>query len=355
MNSLNTLIRYIVVAVTITLVTVDACQAKTLLKSICRVKGQEENTLQGLGLVVGLNGTGDGGDFLPTIRSLATAMQLMGNPIGKGGPLELKNAKNIALVTVTATVPAAGARQGDRIDCIVSSFGAAKSLEGGRLFMTPLQGPQVNNPRVFAMAEGPIQLDGPALSRSGRIHRGCRLEEDFYNPFVKDNKITLVLDKHHADFQVAQDIAELINSQISIQNGYQTVARAVNQVNIEVLIPQQYRDEPVSFVSQVLSMQILEPQNQATVVINERTGSVVISGEVEIGAVVVTHKNLVIEAGANPASDRFVSLDTGGTKATSLKSLVEALNAVKLPTADIIEIIKGLEKNGKLHGKLVVQ
>ncbi|MEX0586966.1 MAG: flagellar basal body P-ring protein FlgI, partial [Pirellulales bacterium] len=143
--------------------------------------------------------------------------------------------------------------------------------------------------------------------------------------------------------------------QISIQNGYQTVARAVNQVNIEVLIPQQYRDEPVSFVSQVLSMQILEPQNQATVVINERTGSVVISGEVEIGAVVVTHKNLVIEAGATPSSERFVSLDTGGAKGASLKSLVESLNAVKLPTADIIEIIKGLEKNGKLHGKLVVQ
>lgn len=333
----------------------DVCHAKTLLKSICRVKGQEENTLQGLGLVVGLNGTGDGGDFLPTIRSLATAMQLMGNPVGKLGPLELKNARNIALVTVIATVPAAGARQGDRIDCIVSSFGAAKNLEGGRLFMTPLQGPQVNNPRVFAMAEGPIQLDDATLTRSGRIHRGCRLEEDFYNPFVKDNKITLVLDRHHADFQVAQDIAELINSQISIQNGYQTVARAVNQVNIEVLIPQQYRDEPVSFVSQVLSMQILEPQNQASVVINERTGSVVISGEVEIGAVVVTHKNLVIEAGATPSSERFVSLDTGNTKGTSLKSLVEALNAVKLPTQDIIEIIKGLEKNGKLHGKLIIQ
>src|SRR5688572_22615387 len=101
-------------------------EACTLLSSICRIKGQEENSLQGLGLVVGLNGTGDGGDFLPTIRSLATAMQLMGNPIGKGGPLELKNAKNIALVMVSVKVPAAGARQGDRIDCTVSSIGASK-------------------------------------------------------------------------------------------------------------------------------------------------------------------------------------------------------------------------------------
>ncbi len=131
------------------------------LSSICRIKGQEENTLQGLGLVVGLNGTGDGGDFLPTIRSLATAMQLMGNPIGKGGPLELKNAKNIALVMVTAKVPAAGARQGDRVDCTVSSIGAAKSLEGGQLFLTPLQGPQVDRPRVYAFAEGPHSARQP--------------------------------------------------------------------------------------------------------------------------------------------------------------------------------------------------
>jgi flagellar P-ring protein precursor FlgI len=329
--------------------------ARTLLSSICRIKGQEENTLQGLGLVVGLNGTGDGGDFLPTIRSLATAMQLMGNPIGKGGPVELKNAKNIALVMVTAKVPAAGARQGDRIDCIVSSIGAAKSLEGGQLFLTPLQGPQVDKPRVYAIAEGTIQLDTAQLTRTGRIHQGCRLEEDFYNPFVKDNKITLVLEKNHARFQVAQEVAELINSRLSIQNGYEAVATAVNQVNIEVVIPPQYRNEPVAFVSQVLSLPVIQPPTEALVVVNERTGSVVINGEVEIGAVVVTHKNMVIEAGTNPQSGRFVGLESNPAPTTSLKSLLEALNAVNVPRADIIDIIKGLEKSGKLQGKLVIE
>ena len=213
----------------------------------------------------------------------------------------------------------------------------------------------MNNPRVFAFAQGPIQLDDPQLSRSGRIHQGCRLEEDFFNPFVKDDKVTLVLDKSHADFQVAQDVAELINSQLRIQNGYEVLARAINQVNIEVAIPSQYRDDPVLFLSQVLSLPILEPQTEATVTINERTGSVVISGEVEIGAVVITHKNLVIEAGGNPPADKFVGRETGAARSTSLKSLVEALNAVKLPTEDVIDIIKGLEKNGKLHGKLVIQ
>src|SRR5262249_34509263 len=130
--------------------------ARTRLKDICRIKGQEENTLQGLGIVMGLRGTGDGGAFLPTIRSLAMAMQLMGNPIGAGGQMELKDAKNVALVMVTATIPAAGARQGDQLDCMVSSIGAAKSLQGGRLFMTALQGPQVESTRVYAFCHGAI-------------------------------------------------------------------------------------------------------------------------------------------------------------------------------------------------------
>ena len=106
---------------------------RTLLKNICRVKGQEENTIQGMGLVIGLAGTGDGANFLPTVRGLATMLERMNNPIGEKGPLELKDAKNVALVMVTATVPAAGARQGDMIECTVSSIGSSKSLEKGVL------------------------------------------------------------------------------------------------------------------------------------------------------------------------------------------------------------------------------
>jgi flagellar P-ring protein precursor FlgI len=327
-------------------------EASTRLKDICRVKGQESNTLHGLGIVVGLPGTGDGGTFLPTIRSLATAMSLMGNQVGKG---ELKDAKNIALVTVSVTIPAGGARQGDQLDCSVSSIGAAKSLAGGELFMTPLQGPQVESSRVFGFASGPIHLDDPKAGTRGRIHRGCRLEEDFINVFSKDNKITLVLDEYHADFEVAQDIAELINGQLSIQTGNETLARALNQVNIEVQIPAQYQDEPVLFISQVLALTINEPQTEARVVINEKTGSVVIGADVDIGSVIVTHKNIVIETGDNLPAERFIALDPDAAQTTKLKALVEALNAVKVPNEDIIDIIKGLERNGKLHGRLIVE
>lgn len=328
-------------------------EARTLLKNICRVKGQEENTLQGLGLVVGLKGTGDGGNFAPTIRSLATALQLMGKPIG--ALTELKDTKNVALVMVSATVPAAGGRQGDKLDCVVNSIGSAKSLSGGTLFMTPLQGPIVGSQRVYAFAQGPLHLEDPKMTVTAKIHQGCRLEEDFFNVFAKDGKITLVLDKNHADFQIAQDTAELINSQLNFQNSDGYLAKALNQVNVEVTIPQQYRDDPVLFVSQVLSLPTLEPQTEARVVINERAGSVVIGGDVEIGAVVVTHKNVVIETSDVVFGNRFVPLDSSNTESPKLKALVEALNAVKVPTEDIIEIIKGLERNGKLHGTLIIE
>jgi flagellar P-ring protein precursor FlgI len=330
-------------------------EGQTLLKSICRVKGQEENTLQGMGFVVGLAGTGDGGRFLPTIRSLAKAMALMGEKLGGNGLSELKDAKNVALVTVTATVPAAGARQGDQLDCVVSSIGSAKSLLGGRLFLTPLMGPDRRNPRIYAFAEGPITLDDSALGTTGRIHGGCRLEEEFFNVFTQDGRITLVLDKNHAEFQVAQDIADLINDQFRLQSGDLPLAKALDQANVTVDILSQYRDDPVDFVSQVLALPMYKVQTGARVVINERTGSIVIDGDVEIGAVVVSHKNISLETGGAAAGASFVPIDAAQTESPKLKALVAALNAVHVPPADMIEIIKRLHRSGKLHARLIVE
>ncbi len=261
----------------------------------------------------------------------------------------------MALVTVTATIPASGARQGDKIDCVVNSIGSAKSLAGGRLFLTPLIGPDRTNPRIYAFAEGNITLSDPLITNNGRIHEGCRLEEEFFNAFIKEGKISLVLDKYHADFQVAQDVAELINSQLSFQNNGSPLAKAVNQVNIEVSIPLQYRDDPVLFISQVLSLPILEPQTVARVVINERAGSIVISGDVEIGAAVVSHKNIVVETGNARTTQPFVPVNPAEPNAPKLKALVETLNALHVATPDIIDIIKGLDRNGRLHAQLVVE
>ncbi len=333
----------------------DAGATGTTLRSVCRLKGQEENTLQGLGIVVGLDGKGDGGRYQPTVRSLAKLMSVMGEQLGPTGLAELKDAKNVALVVVTATVPAAGARQGDRIDCVVASVGSAKSLAGGRLFLTPLIGPDRNDPRVYAFAEGPITVDGDTMLTTGRVFGGARLEADFFNAFTQDNKITLVLDENHAGFGTAQEVVETINSQLGFGTGSAPLARALNQQNIEVHIPQQYHDDPVLFVSLVLRLPLLQPETEARVVINERAGSIVIGGDVQIGPVVVSHKNIVIEAGGAPASGGFVALDPAQTSVPRLKALVEALNAMHVPNDDVIEIIKGLHRNGKLYGRLIIE
>lgn len=334
----------------------EAAPTTTMLQSVCRLKGQEENTLQGLGIVVGLNGKGDGGNYQPTVRSLAKLMSVMGEQLGPGGLAELKDSKNVALVVVTATIPAAGARHGDRIDCSVASIGSAKSLAGGRLFLTPLVGPDRNDPRVYAFAEGPISVDSGNMLTTGRVFGGARLEADFFNAFTKDGKMTLVLDENHAGFGTAQEIVETINSQLGFGTGDMPLARALNQQNVEVTIPAQYQQDPVLFASLVLRLPLLQPETEPRVVINERTGSIVIGGDVQIGAVVVSHKNIVIEAdAAPPAGSGFVALDPAETAVPRLKALVEALNAMHVPNADVIEIIKGLHRNGKLYGKLIIE
>jgi len=337
-------------------------EARTVLKNICRVKGQEENTLHGLGLVVGLAGTGDSGDYLPTMRALARSMELMGNPVNQTAGLrgrellELKDTKNVALVWVTATVPAAGGRRGDQIDCNVSAI-SAKSLAGGRLVFSALQGPNVNDARIYALCQGRVHLDDINVPTEGRVHRGARLEEDIFNVYQKDGKITLVLDQNYADFQVAADVAEMINDQWkyqssdSFRDGY--LAHAIDAANVEVTIPAAYQDDVVLFVAQVLSMQILEPQTEARVVINERSGSIVVGEDVEIGSVVVTHKNIVVETGQ--PTRQFVALESGEDQSPKLKSLVEALDALKVPPQDKIDIIKGLERAGKLHARLIIE
>ncbi len=334
--------------------------AQTPLRNICRVKGQEENTLQGLGIVVGLKGTGDG-DFTPAIRNLAKALTVMKEPLGDQGFAELRNAKNVAIVVVTATIPRQGARQGDQLDCVISSIGSAKTLAGGRLFLAPMVGPNKNESRIYGFAQGLVTLDDPAIPTTGRIHGGCRLEEDFFNPYFRETEngpiVTFVLHGNHASFEVAQSVVDAISQHpVFGRGGGGASVRAVNQGNIEVMIPALYRTDPVKFIAQILDAPILNVRPGARVVIHERAGSIVISGDAEIAPVVVTHKNgITVQAGAAAAPESFVAIDPNETSTAKLKSLVAALNAVRVPPADIIDIIKGLHRNGSLHAELIIE
>ena len=341
-------------AVQLLLPNVGTAHARSVLRNICRVKGQEENVLRGLGLVVGLNGTGEANDP-QTMRNLARALEIMGSPIPQFGMPgsatfdELRKIKNVSLVWVTAHVPATGARRGDKLDCEVSAING-KSLDGGRLVSAALQGPNVDDRRVYALAEGQIFIESEERPLVGRVHGGCQMEEDVFTPIVQDGYITLILDKNHANFQTVSEIVSAIR-QTHYQNDDSGV-QAVNAANIIVKVPDAYREDPVEFVSILLESQVYNPEPESRVVINQRSGSIVIDGDVQIGDVVISHRNIVIDT--TQPTPQFVAVDQLQQESAKLQSLVDALNALKVPNADAIEIIKGIDRSGKLHARLII-
>ncbi len=341
------------------------------LRDVCRLKGQEENTLQGWGLVVGLKGTGDD-TSKPTSRALARMMQLMGGQIsadanGVAQISEIEKSTNVAMVFVTVDIPAAGAQQGDKLDCTISAI-SAKSLEGGTLMLTPLLGPRADKPTVYALAEGKLTIPDIRVPTSASLYKGCKMEVSVENHFVANDKITLILDQDISSFSTAQYIEDIINSlnnngltgggnvpsNQSIQSSnFQLLAKAQDPLHIEVSIPPFYRDRPVAFVSLLLESPLPNLQNNKRVVINERTGVIVIGEDVMMAPVAVSHKNMTIVARAGQKS--FEGFDPTGTQRPKLKNLVDALNALSVPKEDVISIIKALKSKGDLYGEVIVQ
>jgi flagellar P-ring protein precursor FlgI len=226
-----------------------------------------------------------------------------------------------------------------------------KSLMGGRLVSAALQGPNTQDRRVYALAEGAIFVQSEEQPLIGTISGGCQMEEDVFTPFVQDGYITLILDSNHANFQTVSEIALAI-SQTHFQND-ETAVKAVNASNIVVRVPDAYKEDPVLFISNLLESQVYQPEPESRVVINQRAGSIVIDGDVQIGDVVISHKNIVIDT-VEPIPP-FVAVDQQQQESAKLKALVDALNALKVPNADAIEIIKGIDRSGKLHARLIIE
>lgn len=338
-------------------------QARTKLESICTISGQNEIRLVGMGLVTGLKGTGDGGKFLPMINALGMAFRKLNNPAT--GATELKDTTNVALVLVEATVPANGIRRGQRIDCFVNSIGAAKSLRGGRLMVTPLGSEIIDDDRVMGLASGALLIEDQAVTTAGRIAGGMVVTEDVIHKFIQNNHFTLLLDKDHATFRSASEVARAVNSDFSFESGT-GLARAISPGSVQVTIPDAYRGDEVKFIALVLEVGIDNPHTQARVVVNAKAGTVVVTGEVEISPVAISHKNLTLTVGtedqaAQPAEPApgvgFAPLMDQQTRQSpqKLNQLISALNQLKVPTTDVIDILKELHRAGKLHAELITE
>lgn len=337
--------------------------AAVQIQDIVRLKGSETSKIVGMGLVVGLRGTGDGGDFLPAMRALAQVIGRLNDESVVAA--ELADAANVALVTITCELPGEGVREGDRLDAFVAAIGPATSLEGGRLFMVPLIGPQKNSP-VLAYAGGPVTIEDPDVPTVGRVPNGAQLTADVSSRLMdRYGRITLVINPQNASWPVANNLSNLINDLIA-PDGPQ-IARAVDQKNVVIDVPMWHRDDPGQFISPILQTYI-DPSQVAgggKVVINERTGTIVISGDVQISPVIISHKGLTITTITPPPvpnvvnprieQERFIGLDPDHRGGAKLADLLAAFNQLKVDAQDRIEILKLMHESGKLHAQFILE
>ncbi len=334
----------------------------TRIADVTHLQGRRNNQLVGYGLVVGLPGTGDGGKYAASILQLQTMLSKFEIAVPASA---LADTKNVAIVMVEATIPDNGVREGDRIDVRVNSSGSSKSLIGGHLVPTPLQGPGLD--RIFAMASGPIRLTDPKVKTSGIVSVGATMEADVIHNYISEDwQITLVLEDVHASHALAAVIAQMINEGVSEIGQLQRVALAVGPKNVVIEIPEAERANPADFIARVENTELLMPPGEARVVINRKTGTIVIDEEVEIGPAVISHNGMSITTTPGPqpgaaepplsetkyaASIQAPRIDHRGAR---LRELVDALNQLNVPSKDIIEIVENLHRLGKVKGKLVI-
>ena len=224
--------------------------------------------------------------------------------------------------------------------------------------LTELYGPLPGDKTVYGLAKGLISIDDGLRPQTGRVARGCQVETKFQNEFVKDGKLILVMNPDHAAFQTTSYLEQIINQQPDFtgSSGAQAgVAKAIDQVKIEVAIPKSYADNPALFASLLLDTRITPPQTDTKVIINERKKVIIVGADVEIGPVAVMHRNRLITTG-DQTFNEFVAVDPMAENAkTKLTALVDALNALKVPAEDVIDIIKMLKHKRALFGELIIE
>ena len=341
------------------------------LKDIAGIQGARSNQLVGYGLVVGLDGSGDQTTQTPfTVQSLTSMLSQLGVTLPPGTSLQLKN---VAAVMVTSSLPAF-ARPGQNLDVTVSSMGNAKSLRGGTLLLTPLKGA---DGQIYAMAQGNLVISGAGASgggsraqvnhlSAGRIPAGATVERAVAAPVGKDGRVRFEL--FAADYGTAKRVAEVINGRFG------PVSAALDARVIEVVAPGSDA-ERVAFLAELEQLQVEVASAPAKVVINARTGSVVMNQAVSLEPVAVAHGNLSVSVSTTPEASQPPALSGGQTTVTQktdiqikqeggalmqleggarLADVVKALNLLGATPADLLAILQALKAAGALRAELEI-
>ena len=349
-------------------------------KDLGKLQGWRENALVGTGIVTGLAGTGDSPSNRVSRQALSNALSQFNLSV----PVDQIQSRNVAVVIVSAALPTF-AREGDTLDITVASAGDARSLVGGNLLLTPLK---AANGRVYALAQGSLSVGGYRYDANGNVVQknhptvgavpnGATVEVGVSAQMVSANQqISFILNE--PDYTTASRISDAINMQLggSLDSG---VAKARDAAGIDISLTDAQTRQLVSFVAQLESITV-EPDRRAKVVINERTGTVVSGGDVQISKVAISHGDLkvsissqttvsqpsgaVIGAGSgirtalvsNSQIDVEERKGVGFVAASNTVSdLVQSLARLKTNTRDIISILRAVKAAGALHAELIIQ
>jgi flagellar P-ring protein precursor FlgI len=342
------------------------------IRDLASVQGVRPNQLIGYGLVVGLDGSGDQTTQTPfTVQSLQSMLTQLGITLPPGTSLQLKN---VAAVMVTATLPAF-AQPGQQVDVTVSSLGNAKSLRGGTLLMTPLKGADGN---IYAVAQGNVLVGGAGAAQggskvqvnhlsAGRVPGGASVERAVATPFLLSDSVRLEL--NHTDFATAAAVADAIGRRFGDE-----IATALDGRVIEVKAPTASNDR-VRFMAELEAIEVARAAPPARVIINARTGSIVMNRTVRLESAAVAHGNLQVTISSQPVISQPAPLSRGETVVTEkadiqikqeggallqlpsgadLAEVVKALNALGANPGDLLAILQALKAAGALRAELEV-
>jgi len=339
------------------------------IKDIASIEGVRDNQLIGYGIVVGLNGSGD--KSRATLQSVTNMLARMGVTVSAK---DIK-AKNTAAVIVTATLPPFP-KIGNRIDAVVSALGDAKSLQGGTLLLTPLKGA---DGRIYGIAQGPVSIGGFSAGGGGtttqknhptvgKVPGGVTIEREIAFDIAAQKEINIYL--HSPDFTTATSVSRAVNAFLGHE-----YARAEDPSKVVISIPEEFRGRVVDFIGMIETVDV-EVDIPARVIINERTGTVVITRDVKISPVAISHGGLTVEISTEqmvsqpppfgPESSRTVvvprtDVSVREQKASliplsgvSLNDVVKGLNMLGVTPRDLISILQALKAAGALRAELEI-